>query len=82
MFPIGWEEDEMGFFSGLMGNAAKTSIEEVQEEYGKLLGHNETVLQAYQWVRDLMIFTDYRLIIVNIQGATGKKVEYHSIPYR
>lgn len=76
------EADKMGLFSGLMGNAAKTSIEEVKEDYGKLLGQNEEVLQAYQWVRDLMIFTDFRLILVDIQGATGKKVEYHSIPYK
>ena len=68
--------------SGLIGNAAETSIEDVKKDYGKLLGCNEDVIQAYQWVRDLLIFTDFRLIMVDIQGATGKKVDYHSIPYR
>ena len=29
----------------------------------------------------MWIFTNCRLIIVNVQGMTGKKVEYHSIPY-
>ena len=72
----------MGILSGLMGNAAETSIEAVKKDYGKLLGQNEEVLQAYQWIRDLMIFTDCRLILVDIQGATGKKVDYHSIPYK
>lgn len=72
----------MGIISGLMGNAAETSIDGVKKEYGKLLGQQEQVIQAYQWIRDLMIFTDCRLLLVNIQGATGKKVEYHSIPYR
>jgi len=33
-------------------------------------------------VRDLFLFTDKRLILVNKQGITGSKVEYHSIPYR
>lgn len=72
----------MSIISGLIGNAAETDIEDVKKEYGKLLGQNEQVIQAYKWVRDLLIFTDFRLILVDIQGATGKKVDYHSIPYR
>ena len=72
----------MGIISGLIGNASETDIEDVKKDYGKLLGRNEDVIQAYQWVRDLLIFTDFRLILVNIQGATGKKVDYHSIPYK
>ena len=72
----------MSIISGLIGNAAETSIEDVKKDYGKLLGSNEDVIQAYHWVRDLLIFTDFRLIMVDIQGATGKKVDYHSIPYR
>ena len=72
----------MGILSGLMGNAAETDIEDVKKEYGKLLGERENVIQAYKWVRDLMIFTEFRLIMIDIQGPTGKKVEYHSIPYR
>ena len=72
----------MSIISGLIGNAAETDIEDVKKEYGKLLGQNEEVIQAYKWVRDLLIFTDFRLILVDIQGATGKKVDYHSIPYR
>ena len=72
----------MGIISGLIGNASETDIEDVKKDYGKLLGRNEEVLQAYQWVRDLLIFTDFRLILVDIQGATGKKVDYHSIPYK
>ncbi len=72
----------MGIISGLMGNASGTDVEKVKKEYGKLLGPNEVVVQAYQWIRDLLIFTDYRLICVDIQGATGKKVIYHSIPYK
>ena len=72
----------MGILSGLMGNAAETDIEDVKKEYGRLLGEREHVIQAYKWIRDLMIFTEFRLIIIDIQGPTGKKVEYHSIPYR
>ena len=56
----------MGIISGLIGNASETDIEDVKKDYGKLLGRNEDVLQAYQWVRDLLIFTDFRLILVDI----------------
>lgn len=72
----------MSIISGLIGNATETCIVDVKKDYGKLLGRNEDIIQAYQWVRDLLIFTDFRLIVVDIQGATGKKVDYHSIPYR
>ena len=32
--------------------------------------------------RDMFIFTDKRLILVDKQGLTGKKMECHSVPYR
>ena len=32
-------------------------------------------------IRDTFIFTDRRLILVDIQGLTGKKTQYMSIPY-
>lgn len=37
---------------------------------------------SFKLVRDLIVFTDKRLIIVDKQGLTGKKVEYRSMPYR
>ena len=33
-------------------------------------------------IRDLFVFTNKRLILVDKQGLTGNKVEYHSLPYR
>jgi len=30
----------------------------------------------------MFIFTNKRLILVDKQGLTGKKIEYHSIPYK
>ena len=33
-------------------------------------------------MRDLFVFTDKRLILIDKQGITGKKAEYHSIPYK
>ncbi|WP_059172786.1 PH domain-containing protein [Bacillus sp. FJAT-27445] len=71
----------MGFLDGLMGNASEVSLPEVQKEYAKVLAPGESIEKAYQLVRDMFIFTNRRLILVDKQGITGKKTEYHSIPY-
>ena len=72
----------MGLFSGIIGNASETDINKVNEEYGKLLGPEERIEKAYQLIRDMILFTNKRLIIIDKQGVTAKKIEYRSIPYR
>ncbi|MBU5484030.1 PH domain-containing protein [Clostridium sp. MSJ-11] len=72
----------MGIFDGLMGNASEVTIENVEKEYSKILSSSERVEKAYRLIRDMFIFTNKRLIMVDKQGVTGKKTEYHSIPYR
>lgn len=71
----------MGLFNGLMGNASEYKIEDAQKEYGHLLSEKEVIDKAYKLVRDMFIFTNRRLILVDVQGVTGKKVECRSIPY-
>ena len=71
----------MGLFDGIMGNASECNIESVQKEYGHLFANNEVIDKAYKLIRDMFIFTNRRLILVDVQGLTGKKIEYHSIPY-
>lgn len=66
----------------LFGNAHTVDRGSAQQDYGRLLGQGEQVHAAYQLVRDVILFTDRRLILVDKQGLTGKKVEYHSVPYR
>lgn len=65
----------------LFGNAHTVDPGSAQQEYARLLGQ-EQVHAAYLLIRDTILFTDRRLILVDKQGITGKKVEYHSIPYR
>lgn len=72
----------MGFFDNILGNASTTNLEDIRQDYAKLLATDETIQQAYKLFRDLFIFTDKRLIMIDKQGITGKKTEYHSIPYR
>ena len=72
----------MGILDGLMGNASECSVTEVQKEYVNILAANEKIEKAYKLIRDMFIFTNGRLILVDKQGLTGKKIEYHSIPYK
>ncbi|MBS4213386.1 MULTISPECIES: PH domain-containing protein [Neobacillus] len=72
----------MGFLDGLMGNASEVNVAEIQREFAKVLAPNEQIEKAYKLIRDLFLFTNKRLILVDKQGLTGKKVEYHSIPYK
>lgn len=72
----------MGIFSRLLGNAAEANLADVRREYNRILAENESIEGAYQVLRDLFIFTNKRLILVDRQGLTGRKVSYHSIPYR
>ncbi|MFF2655984.1 PH domain-containing protein [Kitasatospora sp. NPDC058032] len=66
----------------LFGNAHRVDNDEAHKEFAQLFGEGEQLRAAYQLLRDSFLFTDRRLILVDKQGITGKKTEYHSIPYR
>ena len=63
----------MGLFNGLLGNASKMNIDVAQKELQDVLMPEEKVDLAFKLVRDLLVFTEKRLIIVDKQGMTGKK---------
>ena len=72
----------MGLFSGLLGNASQKDIDKVERELENILTPAENVELAFSLIRDLIVFTDKRLILVDKQGVTGKKTAYKSYPYR
>jgi hypothetical protein len=72
----------MGFLDGLTGNASRIDADAAAHDYRRLLGQGEPVHAAYQMVRDVFLFTDRRLILVDKQGMTGRKISYHSVPYK
>ncbi|ADC51838.1 MULTISPECIES: PH domain-containing protein [Alkalihalophilus] len=72
----------MGLLDGLMGNASEINLAEVEKELEVILIDGEKIERGYKLIRDLFIFTNARLILVDKQGVTGKKIEYHSIPYK
>lgn len=72
----------MGLFNALLGNAGSVEPSGLQKEFGQLLLNGEEVEVGFKLVRDVFIFTNARLILVDVQGLTGKKVEYLSLPYK
>jgi Bacterial PH domain len=41
----------------------------------------EVMVGAFQSIRDGVVFTNKRIITINVQGLTGKKKDFTSIPY-
>lgn len=54
---------------------------EIPEDIDKILVRGEKAIAAYKTFRDSAIFTNRRLIVRDVQGVTGKKVEMFSLPY-
>ena len=72
----------MGILSALLGNAGAVSQEELLKKFGQLLTEGEEIELGFKLVRDTFIFTSKRLILVDVQGITGSKIEYKSTPYK
>ncbi|MDC0603318.1 PH domain-containing protein [Aliiglaciecola sp.] len=72
----------MGLLDKMLGNASEIDVGDVAEELAPIIGANESVERVFKEIRDMYVFTNKRLILIDKQGLTGKKVEYHSIPYR
>ena len=72
----------MGLLSSLLGNASEIDIPKVQKDLSPVLVPGETIGKGFKIFRDMFIFTDHRLIMIDKQGLTGSKTTYHSILYR
>jgi hypothetical protein len=72
----------MGIMSSITGNAGPMDPGAAASEFARLLSNGEHIYAAFDFVRDAMLFTNGRLIMVDKQGISGRKVEYLSIPYR
>ncbi|HEV8694465.1 MAG TPA: PH domain-containing protein [Lysobacter sp.] len=71
----------MGLIDTLLGHAGEKDLAKISEDFAPLLAPGEGLQRAFGLIRDLIVFTDRRLIFVNKQGVTGSKVEYLSVPY-
>lgn len=64
---------------GLAGNLNEMTPEALMQEYGCYLMEGETIKTGFKLVRDVVLFTDKRIIDFDKQGATGQKMRVDSI---
>lgn len=56
--------------------------EEYKEALDALLVDGEFVVYTFKGVRDGVVFTNKRILAINVKGVTGKKIDYSSLPYK
>jgi hypothetical protein len=60
---------------------APTHPEKIMPLVSPLLVDGEHIFASFKGIRDTVVFTNKRIIAVNVQGITGKKIDYTSLPY-
>lgn len=71
----------VNFNQNSVWNLKPISTAEVRGEVSGLLIEGETVEMAFQTIRDQLVFTNKRIISIDVQGITGKKKSYSTMPY-
>ena len=68
------------FQNGTFVKLGPVDPQSLAAELEPLLIDGEQVQLAFKGMRDSVVFTDKRLISINVQGLTGKKRDYTSLP--
>lgn len=71
----------INFNSNSAWNLKPIRVDSVRNEVLGLLIDGEEVEMAFQTVRDQLIFTNKRIIAVDVQGITGKRKSFSTMPY-
>ncbi len=69
------------FQNGSFIKLKMTNVNDGLNLVSPLLIEGEVVISSYKGMRDFVVFTDKRIISVNVQGVTGKKKDFTSLPY-
>lgn len=71
--------------TGIRGDSSVFNLKpieysQIRKDAAALLLPDENIIGAFKTIRDQVVFTDRRIIVINVQGI-GKKVSYISYPY-
>lgn len=69
------------FSNGSVFKLNPCAPDDIAPQVAPILVPGEQVVSCFKAVRDFVVFTDKRLIAVNVQGMTGKKRDFTSLPY-
>lgn len=62
-------------------NLTPISPREIDQDVGEIFVPEEKVLAAFKTVRDQLVFTNKRIIAIDVQGITGRRKSYSTMPY-
>lgn len=71
----------INFSNNAVFNLKPIDEKDVLKDVSNLFVDGERILGAYKTVRDQVIFTNKRIITVDVQGITGKRKDYSTLPY-
>lgn len=71
----------VNFNTNSVFNLKPINVDSVKGELDGLLIDGEKVELAFQTVRDKLIFTNKRIIAIDVQGITGKRKSFSTMPY-
>lgn len=71
----------ISFNSNSVFNLKPIAVDSVRSEVAGLLIDGEEAIMAFQTIRDQLVFTNKRIISIDVQGLTGKRKSYGSMPY-
>ena len=62
-------------------NLKEIPLDSVRKEVSGLMVPGEEMLMAFKTVRDQLVFTNKRIISIDVQGMTGMRKSYSSMPF-
>ena len=62
-------------------NLTPIDLNSIHNEIDGLLINGEMPLMAFKTIRDQLVFTNKRIISIDVQGITGKRRSFTSMPY-
>jgi len=71
----------INFNKNSLWNLTPINLNSVHNEVNGLLVNGEQPVMAFKTVRDQLVFTNKRIISIDVQGFTGKRRSFTSMPY-
>ena len=69
------------FSNGSVFKLQSADVSGIWPEIAPLLVEGETGIAGFKGIRDWVVMTNKRIIALNVQGLTGKKKDFTSLPY-
>ncbi len=72
----------MGLLDGLLGHGSAVDAGSLQQRLDGILIEGETARLAFKIIRDVFVFTERRVILIDVSGRDGEQGRVHVGSYR